>query len=194
MAGHCSGIAEAKINVVPAVDVGEVRTFCGLDKNREWARPFFHPVHGNAAEERVLCAAIESGGLRMIVDEALRFSLMKAGEFVGIDGGHCSAQVDIASTKLVDDFFGGVRTAGTGEPVARVRAGAAEVEPADRSFVASPIEDWAHREKLVQREFAVEDVSAGESVDRLEIARSDDLHRFDDLVEVRRISGNRFEH
>ena len=93
----------------------------------------------------------------------------------------------------MDDFFGGVGTARAGESVAGMRAGAAEEESANRSFVARPIEDGAHGEELIEREFAVEDVAAGESVDGFEIARRDDLHRFDDLVEVGRMDSERFE-
>ena len=97
------------------------------------------------------------------------------------------------SAEVVDDFFGGVRTAGAGESVARMRAGAAEEEPADRGFVARPVENGAHGEELVECEFAVEDVAAGEAVDGFEIARRDDLHRFDDLAEVGRMDRERFE-
>ncbi len=74
-----------------------------------------------------------------------------------------------------------------------MRAGAAEEESANRSLVARPIEDGPHGEELIEREFAVEDVAAGEAVDGFKIARRDDLHRFDNLIEVGRIDGERFE-
>src|SRR5579872_947215 len=97
------------------------------------------------------------------------------------------------SAEVVDDFFGGVGTAGAGESVAGMSAGSAEEKSANRSFVASPVENGAHGEELIERELAVEDVAAGEAVDGFEIARRDDLHRFDDLVEVRRMDSERFE-
>src|SRR5580698_5945840 len=97
------------------------------------------------------------------------------------------------SAEVVDDFFGCVRTAGAGESVARMSAGAAEEESANRSFIPRPIQNRTHGEELIEREFAVEDVPAGEAVDRFEIARRDDLHRLDDLIEVRRMDSERFE-
>ena len=88
MAGHGAGVAEAEVDVLAIVYIGEVSALGALDKDRKRAGPLFHPVHGDAAEERVLGAAVEGGGFRMIVDEALRFTLVKTGEFVGVDGGH----------------------------------------------------------------------------------------------------------
>src|ERR1700744_5310248 len=96
------------------------------------------------------------------------------------------------SAEVVDDFFGGVRTTCAGESVARMRAGAAEEQSANRSLIAGPIEHGTHGKKLIEREFAVEDVAAGEAVDRLEVARRNDLHRFDDLIEVGRMNADRF--
>ena len=56
VAGHGAGVAEAEIDVVVAVDVGEVRALGGFYEDGKGAGPFFHPVHGDAAEERVLRA------------------------------------------------------------------------------------------------------------------------------------------
>jgi hypothetical protein len=60
----------------------------GLDEDGERAGPFFHPVHGDAAEERALGAVVEGGGLGMVIDEALGFALVKLVEFAAINGGH----------------------------------------------------------------------------------------------------------
>src|ERR1700744_564674 len=98
-----------------------------------------------------------------------------------------------ASAEVGDVFLSGVGTASAGESVAGMRAGAAEEKSANRSFVTRPIEDRAHGEELIESEFAVEDVAASESVDGFEIARRDDLHRFDDLIEVGRMDRERFE-
>ncbi len=52
------------------------------------AGPFFHPVHGDAAEEGGLGALVESGGAGMVGDEAGGFGFMEGVEFLAIDGGH----------------------------------------------------------------------------------------------------------
>src|SRR5580698_2208287 len=97
-----------------------------------------------------------------------------------------------ASAEVVDDFLCCVGTAGAGESVAGMRAGAAEEKSANRSFVTRPIENGAHGEELIESEFAVEDVATGETVNSFEIARRDDLHRFNDLIEVGRMDAERF--
>ena len=68
-----------------------------------------------------------------------------------------------------------------------MRAGAAQEEAADRGLVARPIEHRAHGEKLVEGEFAVKNVAAGEAVGGFEISRSDDLHGFDDSAKLGRV-------
>ena len=60
MARHGCSVAEAKVNVFAAIHVGKMRAFGGLDEDGESASPFFHPVHGDAAEERGLGATVES--------------------------------------------------------------------------------------------------------------------------------------
>ena len=69
--------AEAEIDVVPAVDVGEVCAFGGLDEEGESAGPFFHPVHGDATEEGALGALVESGGVGMVGEEAGFFAFLE---------------------------------------------------------------------------------------------------------------------
>src|SRR5229473_7294096 len=77
MAGHGAGVAEAKVDVIAIVDVGEVGAFGGFDEDGKGAGPFFHPVHGNAAEEGGLGALVESGGAGMVGDEAGGFGFME---------------------------------------------------------------------------------------------------------------------
>jgi len=91
----------------------------------------------------------------------------------------------------VDDFAGGVGAAHAGEAIAGVCAGAAKKESADGRFVARPIENRAHGEELVESEFAVENVAAGESVRDFEILGSDDLHAFHEAGKVRGVRGER---
>ena len=56
-------------------------------------------------------------------------------------------------------------------------AGAAEEKAADGRVVAGPADERAHSEKLVEGEFAMGDVAAGQTVGLLEIQRSDDEAR-----------------
>src|SRR5580704_1070445 len=65
-----------------------------------------------------------------------------------------------------------------------MRSGAAEIKATDGGFVASPIENGAHGEKLVECEFAVKNVASGEAVNGLEIERSDDLRLFDEAGQI----------
>src|SRR5580704_2279114 len=65
-----------------------------------------------------------------------------------------------------------------------MRAGAAQEKPANWRFVARPIEDRAHGEKLIERQFAVENVATREAVTCFEIVRSDDLHVFDEAGKI----------
>ena len=59
------------------------------DEDGKGAGPFVHPVHGDAAEERILGAEIECGGVRVIGDEAFFFALVN-GEVRAID--RCSGE------------------------------------------------------------------------------------------------------
>src|SRR5690348_1477886 len=93
----------------------------------------------------------------------------------------------------VDDFAGGVGAGSAGEAVAGMRAGAAEKKATDGRFVAGPIEDRTHGEELIQGEFAVKDVAAGESVAGFEVVRSDDLHVFDEAREIGGVLSQSFD-
>ena len=88
VAGHSAGVAEAKVDVVVAIDVGEVGAAGGLYENGKRASPFVHPVHRHAAKERRLGAKIEFGGARMIGDETLFFAVVERMEFGAVDSAH----------------------------------------------------------------------------------------------------------
>src|SRR6185295_9128996 len=64
---------------------------------------------------------------------------------------------------------------------AGMRAPAAQVEPADGCAIARSPQERPHREELVERQLAVKDVAAAESVLSLEVVGCDDLRR-DDLL------------
>ena len=51
MPEHCPGIAEAEIDVLVTVNVGNLRAFCAFDKHRERAFPFDEPWHLHAGQE-----------------------------------------------------------------------------------------------------------------------------------------------
>ena len=99
-------------------------------------------------------------------------------------------------SKLADDLAGRVSAGSPGQAVAGMRARAAEKKTAYGRLVARPIENRTHGEKLIQSEFAVKDVTAGEAVGGLEILRRDDLNALDQARQIGRISGesaqNRF--
>src|SRR5712664_701493 len=88
VAGHGAGVAEAEVDVIAAVHVGKVRAFGGFDEHGESAGPFFHPVHGNAAEEGGLSALVESGGFWVIGEEAGFFAFLERVKFGAVDDGH----------------------------------------------------------------------------------------------------------
>src|SRR5580704_6224584 len=88
MTSHGAGVPEAEINVIAAVDVGEVRPAGSFYENGKSAGPFVHPVHGNAAEERGLCAKVEFSGARVLGDEAFFFARVEGVEFGAFDVGH----------------------------------------------------------------------------------------------------------
>src|SRR5271168_514252 len=61
---------------------------CG-DEDGKFAGPFFHPVHGDAAEEGFLGAGVEGGGERAFGDEFFFFAGHQGVEAGAIDGAMC---------------------------------------------------------------------------------------------------------
>jgi hypothetical protein len=84
---------------------------------------------------------------------------------------------------------GGVEAGGAGEGDSGVRAGAAEEESTDGRLVTGEAEERAHGEELVEGEFAVGDVAAGEAVIGFEVERSDDAAREDFRGKIGRVFG-----
>jgi hypothetical protein len=56
------------------------------DEDGKFSGPFFHPIHGDAAEEGFLCAGVESGGPRAFFDEFFFFSGHQGVEAGAADG------------------------------------------------------------------------------------------------------------
>ena len=79
----------------------------------------------------------------------------------------------------------GVLAGSAGDAAAWMCARAAQVECRDRRAVLGTAKDRAHREQLVERRLAVQDVASGEPVGGLEIARRDDLPMDDEPFDVR---------
>ena len=93
------------------------------------------------------------------------------------------------SAEGFEDLTGGVEAGGAGEADSGMSAGAAEEESADGRLIAGEAEERAHGEKLVEREFAVGNVAAGEAVVGFEVERSDDAASEDFGGKVGRIFG-----
>jgi hypothetical protein len=58
-----------EVNVIMAVHILEMRAVGFGDEDGKFAGPFFHPIHGHAAEERFLGAGVESSGEGAFGDE-----------------------------------------------------------------------------------------------------------------------------
>jgi hypothetical protein len=75
MSGHGSGVAETEIDVVMSVDVDHFGTVSLSYEGRECARPFGHPVHGDAAKKRFAGTVEEGFGFWTSGSEFLLFRL-----------------------------------------------------------------------------------------------------------------------
>ena len=102
VAGHRPGVAEAEVDVVEAVDIGEVGTVGRVEEERERARPAGHPRHRHAAEQVGLGLFGKHCRARMGGDEALLFLGVAGGENLSINHEHsihdgiarCQAEFD----------------------------------------------------------------------------------------------------
>jgi hypothetical protein len=72
-------------------------------------------------------------------------------------------------------------------------AGAAQEKATDRSLVARPVENGAHGEELIERQLAVENVAAGETVGCFEILGGDDLDALDEAGKIGGVGGKSFD-
>ena len=80
VAGHCARVAEAEVDVVVPVDVGEMRARRRFHVDGKRARPLEHPVHRHTAEERFGCPLREPGGARVAGDERALLGVHRRGE------------------------------------------------------------------------------------------------------------------
>lgn len=92
-----------------------------------------------------------------------------------------------------EDFAGGVEAGGAGEGDAGMRSRAAEKKIVDGSAIAREAEQRTHGEELVEGEFAVGDVAAGEAVVGFEIERRDDAASDDFRGEIGSVFGESFD-
>src|SRR5882724_8999459 len=76
---------------------------------------------------------------------------------------------------VVQNFAGGVVAGCAHHSAARMRAGAAHIKCADGSAVVCPAWNGTQEEKLAEAHFAVENISAGESVNFFEVERRENL-------------------
>jgi len=100
MAGHGAGVAETEVDVIAIVDIGEMRAFGGFYEDGKSAGPFFHPIHGDAAEEGGLGGAIQGRGPGVVHHETALFTVAEILQVLAIDSGHVG--------------FGGEKIIGTG--------------------------------------------------------------------------------
>jgi len=166
MPGHRAGVAEAQIHVLFSIGASKVRAFRFRDKNRKFARPLFHPIHRNAAKQRLLRALVQLRRTRMFRHEALCFAFLQLLQLLSIDVRHVSKYLSFGrgSPQFVNDFLRSIRPRSACQSIPRMRSVAAEKKPFHRSLIPRPIEQRPHGEELVQRKFAVENVAARETV------------------------------
>src|SRR5262245_53186527 len=98
------------------------------------------------------------------------------------------------STQVARDDFRGVRARAAGDAAARMRAGAAQIQPSDWRRVLRPAEHGPHRVELIERVLALEDVAAGEPVLPFEVQRSEHLASEDRARNSRRVLLERLHH
>src|SRR2546422_8015811 len=99
--------------------------------------------------------------------------------------------VESLAPEIARDLFRRKRPRSPIESRAGMRARATYIKVADRRRIARKAEQRAHDEHLIERELAVEDVTAGQAVRALEIKRCDDLARNYRRFEAGRIARDR---
>ena len=88
VAHHRAGVAEAEVDVVDAVDAGEVRAGGALDEDREVAGPLDHPAHRDAARHVRRGLLGEGPGPRPGGGEGGAFAGVQLGQAGAVDGAH----------------------------------------------------------------------------------------------------------
>ncbi len=97
---HGAGIAEAQVDVAMAVDVEELGAPRLAHERREGARPFRHPVHGHAPEQRLARALKQRSRLRPVSDELLLFSLHQGLQAGALESSHGASGVWRGSVEI----------------------------------------------------------------------------------------------
>src|SRR4051812_8924569 len=90
---------------------------------------------------------------------------------VPIDGVDAEQPAMASRLERLEDLPRGVRSRASIETGAGMRSRSAEEQPIDRRAVAGPAEQRARDEPLIERELAMEDVPAGQTVGALEVER-----------------------
>src|SRR5437667_12907889 len=85
---------------------------------------------------------------------------------------------------MLQNFTRSIRTGTAGQACTRMGSAAAQVQVLDRGAITRPLKQRTHGEELVKRQFAVEDVAAGESVNIFKVLRCDDLMTQDQFRQV----------
>src|SRR5262249_49894903 len=93
----------------------------------------------------------------------------------------------LAERSSAQDLAGRIEAGGPHDAAARVSGRAAQVQAADRGRVACVAGNRTEREELAGGHRALEDVSAGEVEDALEVGRCQHLAVYDGALEVRRV-------
>jgi hypothetical protein len=70
MTGHGTGIAEAEVEIAPAVHVGEPGAPAFRHEQGKATGPLHHPVHRHAIEQAGASALVQGPGFRVLLLEA----------------------------------------------------------------------------------------------------------------------------
>src|SRR6185295_19997529 len=92
-------------------------------------------------------------------------------------------------TQVALDLAGGIVAARADDAAARMRGGAAEIQPTDRRAVVGVSRQWTREKQLVQRHRALENVAARETELALEIEWRQHLTVDDRAFQVRSVLG-----
>ena len=90
-----------------------------------------------------------------------------------------------SALQLLEDLPRRVGAGAARDAAAGVCAATAEIQPLERGPVSRPPEQGTHREELVERLLAVEDVAAAQAECRLDVRRSENLPMHDERTEIR---------
>src|SRR5262252_195212 len=88
MPRHRTRVTETKINVAMSIFIVEMRTLCLADKGGECPGPLRHPVHGNAAKQRLARPLKQSLGFRMLVYKSFLLALHEGLQAGAVNGAH----------------------------------------------------------------------------------------------------------